>query len=695
MTVAEEIPHLFDCFLVKLDIVNCPMAEIPLADLFDLVTSSLLENYLDIIRGVVVEMLEDAMWIDESTREKMVDTGFALFEVRDGPGLIISLRAAALQRYVAQSIANRQMPISTLRIPIMVRFKMTAVEKITPRDAPVAVIDIVGDPPVPRSGPPSNVSEGELLDQVSELPISSPVPQVDSVAPVPSRSSRTGAENVAPSVQFASEDIATPRDEPRSVPGTGPANRGDNEPAINTGATFRGNPVDVELRTTGHGATGTSIRRDYASYSDYPDRERESSTQPRRGPLRYDEEAERYEAIDQERGRTPRRSPTKNHPYTDEVTFGAETFKDYMTQFQSTDVKFKDFRKITLPKFDSSKNDSFVHWYKLLVSTCLQYGVWCPPYESVEEDNIYGAWWKRLPQSVKDQEAFMAHLLYTVLIRPETFPPNSRELEAVEGSSANAGYNAIYNILRMHHPLLHSVLSMANSIPMHRRAESFSLYLRRLQEFFARERLATRTYTESEALDLAVRNLSAEWRSEFRRLVERDKRSGNGGRLPFKLALPQMATTFVEYASEIGRDPPGSSHSSASSRSASTTIMRRLETVVDDTDDPPFLPDDDVELIVRAIARNQESSEVCLGCQLPGHTLVDCNRFVDYIVAESLAQRNPTLRTQVANSHSHFRTRLNAASARSRTTSTAPSHGARVRSLQENTTESSSSTSSK
>ena len=59
-------------------------------------------------------------------------------------------------------------------------------------------------------------------------------------------------------------------------------------------------------------------------------------------------------------------------------------------------------------------------------------------------------------------------------------------------------------------------------------------------------------------LDLAVRNVSAEWRNEFRRLVERDKRSGNGGTLPFKLALPQMATTFVEYAQEIGRDPPGS-----------------------------------------------------------------------------------------------------------------------------------------
>ena len=42
-----------------------------------------------------------------------------------------------------------------------------------------------------------------------------------------------------------------------------------------------------------------------------------------------------------------------------------------------------------------------------------------------------------------------------------------------------------------------------------------------------RERQSTRTYTESEALDLSVRNLTSEWRSEIGRLVERDKRTGH------------------------------------------------------------------------------------------------------------------------------------------------------------------------
>ncbi len=113
----------------------------------------------------------------------------------------------------------------------------------------------------------------------------------------------------------------------------------------------------------------------------------------------------------------------------------------------------------------------------------------------------------------------------------------------------------MYSLFRLHHPLLHSVFSTASEIPRQRRTEPFSLYIRRLQDFMVRERQATRTYTESETLDLSVRNLTSEWRSEIRRLVERDKRTGQDGALPFKLSLAQLVTTFVEYASEIGRDP--------------------------------------------------------------------------------------------------------------------------------------------
>jgi hypothetical protein len=661
MAIAEDIPLLNDCFIVSLAVEGSPSVEIPLTEVYDMVTSTLNDNYRAVIRETIVQILEDTMWINPTMMTIFLDATFSIFDIRDG-GLTVSLRTAGLQRLVAQSIANRAIPIVDIKIPLLIKLKSPDIALPKPPGTPTQSIDTEGGLPASRSGPPSNVSETEVLDQVSELPGASPVLHLPRVATAPRAD--IGVSTVRAGIFVpGTESIEASRGD--DVPLTRTLPREESDFTTTTGPTFRGNPVDINPDPSVNMNRG----RDFISYDSRPPGGNPATS--RRGRL-----------FDHNPVRTPLlRTPTRAHPYIDEVTFGAETFEDYMSQFQYSEVKYKDFRKVVIPKFDASRNDSFVHWYKLLVSTCLQWGVWCPPYESVQEENIYGCWWTSLPQSVRNQQAFMGNLLYSLLIKPDTFPSNSRELEAVESSSANQGYHAIYNVLRLHHPILHSVYSTANQIPQQRRSETFGLYLRRLQEFLARERLATRTYTESEALDLAVRNLSSEWRNDFRRLVERDKRSGNGGTLPFKLALPQIATTFVEYASEIGREAPGSSHTNAS-RTNPTAIMRRLETDVSgDEESGAYLPDEDVDLIVNSIAQTQQASAVCIGCQQSGHTLTECNRFVDYIVAESLAQRHPTLRAQVANSHSHFRSRLNAVNARARLMQAPPSSRA-IRSLQ-------------
>ncbi len=51
----------------------------------------------------------------------------------------------------------------------------------------------------------------------------------------------------------------------------------------------------------------------------------------------------------------------------------------------------------------------------------------------------------------------------------------------------------------------------------------------------------------------------------------------------------------------------------------------------------------------------------------------DCNRFVDYVVAEGLAQRNPQLKILITNLHKQFRSRVNSAGARDRPPSTGAS----------------------
>jgi hypothetical protein len=53
MADAEEIQYDNDCLVISIDIVDCPMAEIPLTEVFNVPTMSLIENYHDVIRDSV------------------------------------------------------------------------------------------------------------------------------------------------------------------------------------------------------------------------------------------------------------------------------------------------------------------------------------------------------------------------------------------------------------------------------------------------------------------------------------------------------------------------------------------------------------------------------------------------------------------------------------------------------------------
>ena len=82
------------------------------------------------------------------------------------------------------------------------------------------------------------------------------------------------------------------------------------------------------------------------------------------------------------------------------------------------------------------------------------------------------------------------------------------------------------------------------------------------------------------------------------------------------MALPQIATTIVEYAEEIGREAPGSRGPGATTCPTPTNIIRCWETNSEEEKvDGAFMCEDDVELIVHAIAQSQQSSAVCVGCQ--------------------------------------------------------------------------------
>jgi hypothetical protein len=108
----------------------------------------------------------------------------------------------------------------------------------------------------------------------------------------------------------------------------------------------------------------------------------------------------------------------------------------------SFEVKYKEFHKTTFQKFDSSRQDSFIHWYKLFCSTCLQWGLWCPLMSQSKKIIFMDAGGiASLPQSIAKRHSW--HHLSMLSCRWNRSSPPTKEHGIVHGCPANAGYDAL------------------------------------------------------------------------------------------------------------------------------------------------------------------------------------------------------------------------------------------------------------
>ena len=299
-----------DCFLLTIDLKDSPMAEIPISDMVNGGTTTLLHAYPGILQATVLQQLEDTVWLTELTRSVLLDAGFRTYNARS-PAAIISLRQASLQRLITTSLDNRPSSIEPIQIPLLIRFMLSAADvPRAPQASTVASTAPVRS--VHSASPPSehsHVSETELQDQVSDLPL------------FPSAQS-----NVPDGFDLPDETAADPLSAAGRLSGS------------NGPATFRGNPVDTS-RTAGLHPHGPSMRRGFDTPVDSGDRHSGAGDPSRRsgGSL--------FDSVPRNRSTPLTRTPTRLHPFSNEVTFGAETFDEYMTQFIYGEVKFKDFRK--------------------------------------------------------------------------------------------------------------------------------------------------------------------------------------------------------------------------------------------------------------------------------------------------------------------------------------------------------------
>jgi hypothetical protein len=124
MTNPGESHHPDDFISLTVDIESCPIAELPLTEIFDIVSSTIKDDYLAVFCEYITQQLEDTSWLDDQSLTPLFNAGFATFQRKEN-GDLVSLRKPALQRLINQSLRTRNDNVLPMSIPIFVRFMIS------------------------------------------------------------------------------------------------------------------------------------------------------------------------------------------------------------------------------------------------------------------------------------------------------------------------------------------------------------------------------------------------------------------------------------------------------------------------------------------------------------------------------------------------------------------------------------------
>lgn len=122
MSASKEWYHLDDYIVITVDIEDCPVVEFPLIELFAIATTTVVDNYLDVVKGYVAQLLEDTTWLDTQSAKCLLCSRLCMYHRRN-EGELLSLRQPALQRFITQKLRCRNgVNYDPIEVPLLIRF---------------------------------------------------------------------------------------------------------------------------------------------------------------------------------------------------------------------------------------------------------------------------------------------------------------------------------------------------------------------------------------------------------------------------------------------------------------------------------------------------------------------------------------------------------------------------------------------
>jgi hypothetical protein len=126
MSALREFSYFSDDVItIMADIDDCPLLEIPLTELFDLSSFTLVENYLQVLERYVIELLEDTVWMDIQSFLYLLSADFDLFYPTNEGERIAMLRQPFQQR-ILQILRYSHAYDHEFELSILISFRVHA-----------------------------------------------------------------------------------------------------------------------------------------------------------------------------------------------------------------------------------------------------------------------------------------------------------------------------------------------------------------------------------------------------------------------------------------------------------------------------------------------------------------------------------------------------------------------------------------
>jgi hypothetical protein len=165
-----------------------------------------------------------------------------------------------------------------------------------------------------------------------------------------------------------------------------------------------------------------------------------------------------------------------------------------------------------------SRTSNIQRWYNVLHSSGRVCGVYTVPWERFSKISVMGDTWnsKSLDQVVLDRKDLMSEALHCLLSSQGMFSGDCAEFSNLISTSFRDGYLALYQIVRLVHPLL-GQFTAKPAQPQQKRNQPFSEHILLYIDCFQSETCPSRLYSLNERIILILSRLHLVWRDVMKR----------------------------------------------------------------------------------------------------------------------------------------------------------------------------------